>query len=76
MLQNEPIPRVRQVYGKEDIFDAERVVDLLEALETFTAASSSAQGDLVRAPQPVSQPPYQQPRRAAPHIESHMAQPG
>ena len=34
------------MYGKEDLFDAERVVDLLGALETFTAASSSAQGEL------------------------------
>lgn len=36
------------MYGKEDLFDAERVVDLLEALETFTTASSSAQGDMGR----------------------------
>ena len=45
-LNAEHPERFRQVYGKEDLFDAERVVDLLEALETFTTASSSAQGEL------------------------------
>lgn len=32
------------IYGKEELFDAERVVDLLQALESFSVASSSAQG--------------------------------
>lgn len=33
-----------QIYGKEELFDAERVVDLLQALESFSVASASAQG--------------------------------
>ena len=36
-----------QIYGKEQLFDAERVVDLLQALETFSVASTSAQGSLL-----------------------------
>lgn len=38
-----------QIYGKEQLFDAERVVDLLQALETFAIASTSAQGSLLPA---------------------------
>lgn len=34
-----------QIYGKQQLFDAERVVDLLQALEAFSVASASAQGD-------------------------------
>jgi len=33
------------IYGKQQLFDAERVVDLLQALESFSVASASAQGD-------------------------------
>lgn len=38
-----------QIYGKEQLFDAERVVDLLQALETFSVASVSAQGSMLPA---------------------------
>lgn len=41
--------RGAQIYGKERLFDAERVVDLLQALETFSVASASAQGDRASA---------------------------
>jgi len=41
--------RCVQIYGKEQLFDAERVVDLLQALETFAIASTSAQGSLLPA---------------------------
>jgi hypothetical protein len=34
------------VYGKEGMFDADRLIDLLNAFESFTVASTSAIGDL------------------------------
>ncbi|GMH43909.1 hypothetical protein BSKO_11843 [Bryopsis sp. KO-2023] len=34
------------VYGKDGIFDAEKLIDLLGAFETFKVSSSSAMGDL------------------------------
>eukprot|EP00877_Chromochloris_zofingiensis_P007733 jgi/Chrzof1/3212/Cz12g16050.t1_COQ8 len=34
------------VYGKEGIFDADRLIDLLNAFESFTVASQSARGDM------------------------------
>ena len=33
------------VYGKNQAFDADRIIDLLEALETFRVASVMSQGD-------------------------------
>lgn len=35
-----------QVYGRDTVFDAERLIDLLDAFETFTEASRSARGDM------------------------------
>ena len=35
-----------QIYGKENVFDVERLIDLLGAFETFREASQSARGDL------------------------------
>jgi len=34
------------VYGKEGLFDADRLIDLLNAFESFTVASTSAIGDM------------------------------
>lgn len=34
------------VYGKQGIFDADRLIDLLNAFESFTAASQSSRGDM------------------------------
>jgi hypothetical protein len=35
-----------QIYGKDDVFDVERLIDLLSAFETFREASQSARGNL------------------------------
>lgn len=35
-----------QVYGRDTVFDADRLIDLLDAFETFTVASRSARGDM------------------------------
>ena len=53
-----------QIYGKEQLFDAERVVDLLQALETFSVASASAQGDRASAAAPSGAPGWR-PRPSA-----------
>lgn len=50
-LMTDDSPRLREslrymVYGKSGIFDADRLIDLLDAFETFTEASKSARGDL------------------------------
>jgi hypothetical protein len=34
------------VYGKERVFDADRLIDLLNAFESFTVAAGSARGDM------------------------------
>ena len=34
------------VYGRSDVFDADRLIDLLTALEDYSVASKSARGDL------------------------------
>lgn len=34
------------VYGKQGIFDADRLIDLLNAFESFTVASQSSRGDM------------------------------
>lgn len=39
-------PCVLQIYGKEDTFDADRLIDLLGAFETFREASQSARGNM------------------------------
>lgn len=39
------------VYGKEKVFDADRLIDLLNAFESFTVAASSARGTMDDAPQ-------------------------
>lgn len=35
-----------QIYGKDDVFDVERLIDLLSAFESFREASQSARGDM------------------------------
>jgi len=50
-LMTDDSPRLREalrymVYGKNSVFDADRLIDLLDAFETFTEASKSARGDL------------------------------
>jgi aarF domain-containing kinase len=52
-------PRLREslhymVYGKSNVFDTDRLIDLLNAFETFTVSSRSASGDF--APPPVALP--------------------
>ena len=39
-----------QVYGKNSVFDADRLIDLLAAFEDFAVASKSARGDMDVAP--------------------------
>ena len=34
-----------QVYGKDGVFDADRLIDLLSAFEDYSVASKSAQGE-------------------------------
>jgi len=50
-LMTDDSPRLREalrymVYGKTGVFDAERLIDLLDAFEAFTEASQSARGQL------------------------------
>ena len=50
-LMTDDSPRLREalrymVYGKAGIFDADRLIDLLDAFEAFTEASRSARGQL------------------------------
>ena len=58
MLLTDDSPRLRSalkymVYGKDSVFDADRLIDLLAAFEDFSVASKSAQGDMdVDAPRP------------------------
>ena len=60
MLLTDDSPRLRSalkymVYGKDSVFDADRLIDLLAAFEDFSVASKSAQGDMdVGAPRPGS----------------------
>ena len=60
MLLTDDSPRLRSalkymVYGKDSVFDADRLIDLLAAFEDFSVASKSAQGDMdVGAPRPTS----------------------
>jgi aarF domain-containing kinase len=54
-LLTDDSPRLREalrymIYGKNDAFDAERLIDLLDAFETFSEASVSARGDLDLSP--------------------------
>lgn len=42
------------VYGKEKVFDADRLIDLLNAFESFTVAAGSARGDMDNVPQPAA----------------------
>lgn len=39
-----------QVYGKDSVFDADRLIDLLAAFEDFAVASKSSRGDMDVAP--------------------------
>lgn len=41
-----PLLSSHQVYGRDTVFDADRLIDLLDAFETFTVASRSARGDM------------------------------
>lgn len=58
-------PRLRaalryMVYGKSEVFDAERLIDVMEAYETFAVASKSAtgrSGDLLHQQQQQQPPP-------------------
>ena len=58
MLLTDNSPRLRSalkymVYGKDSVFDADRLIDLLAAFEDFSVASKSARGDMdVGAPRP------------------------
>lgn len=50
-LLTDDAPRLREslrymVYGKEGVFDADRLIDLLNAFEDFGSASRSARGDM------------------------------
>ncbi len=50
-LLTDDSPRLRaalryMVYGKSGVFDADRLIDLLNAFESFSVASRSARGDL------------------------------
>lgn len=50
-LLTDDSPRLRaalkyMVYGKRDVFDADRLIDLLGGLESFAVASNSALGDM------------------------------
>lgn len=52
-LLTDPTPRLQaalryMVYGKAGIFDADRLIDLLNAFESFTVASQSSRGDMDR----------------------------
>ena len=35
-----------QIYGKDNVFDVERLIDLLSAFESFREAAQSARGDM------------------------------
>ncbi|KAL0029176.1 hypothetical protein WJX79_000719 [Trebouxia sp. C0005] len=60
MLLTDDSPRLRaalkyMVYGKDSVFDADRLIDLLAAFEDFAVASKSSRGDMdVGAPRPGS----------------------
>lgn len=63
MLMTDDNPRLREglrymVYGRNTTFDADRLIDLLGAFETFQEAASSARGDMdlqnLAAPQPAA----------------------
>lgn len=68
-------PRLREalrymVYGKNTVFDADRLIDLLDAFETFAESSKSARGDLDLDPDYIhamglDAPPSQQPTASA-----------
>lgn len=50
-LLTDDTPRLREalkymVYGKQGVFDADRLIDLLDAFETFSVNSKSANGDM------------------------------
>lgn len=56
-LLTDDSPRLREalkymIYGKDKIFDAERLIDLLSAFESFKGASKTATGDLELIPDP------------------------
>lgn len=72
MLLTDDSPRLRaalkyMVYGKDSVFDADRLIDLLAAFEDFAVASKSSRGDMdvgpprpgssFSLPQPPSRPP-------------------
>ena len=55
MLLTDDSPRLRSalkymVYGKDSVFDADRLIDLLAAFEDFSVASKSARGDMDAGP--------------------------
>ncbi|PSC74356.1 putative aarF domain-containing kinase chloroplastic [Micractinium conductrix] len=59
-LMTDDSPRLRaalryMVYGRDTVFDADRLIDLLDAFETFTEHSRSARGDLDLDQDPIQQ---------------------
>lgn len=58
-LLTDDSPRLREslkymIYGRSGVFDAERLIDLLSAFETFTVNSRSAAGNLAALPAPTA----------------------
>lgn len=54
-MTNPTCGRCLQVYGKDAVFDADRLIDLLTAFEDFSVASRSARGEMdVPPPRPGS----------------------
>jgi len=55
MLLTDSSPRLREalkytIYGKEGVFDVDRVIDILQAFDTYTVNSSSSSGDKASQP--------------------------
>lgn len=54
------------IYGKRNVFDADRLIDLLDAFETYSVNSKSSGGALLQAPTPP--PPAQLPWPSSPFL--------
>lgn len=75
-LMTDDSPRLREalrymVYGRDTVFDVDRLIDLLDAFETFTEHSRSARGDLDLYTDPMQQAAAQ--RLAAAAAAGHTA---
>lgn len=69
-LMTDSSPRLQEalrymVYGRDTVFDADRLIDLLDAFETFTVASRSARGDMDLTEDPLQQAAQQRLAAAA-----------